>query len=100
MSDRSAEHNNHSCSLKNACECYSEQAKKGGGMLKCGSKYDPKASLEGLRKQEIAVAAKIPSGTATEIHNPVCLLISRLAYSFLYKLQHPAAVIITHAKTL
>ena len=58
MSDRSAEHNNHSCSLKNACECYSEQAKKNLGTLKCGSKYDPKASLEGFRKQEIAVAAK------------------------------------------
>ena len=58
MSDRSAERNNHSCSLKNAWERYSEQAKKGFGTLRCGSKYDLKASLEGFRKQEIAVAAK------------------------------------------
>ena len=58
MRYRSAERNNHSRSLKNACECYSEQAKKSFGTLKCGSKYRPKTSLEGLRKQEIAVAAK------------------------------------------
>ena len=58
MSDRSAERNNHSCSLKNAWERYSEQKKKTFGTLKCESKYSPKTSLEGLRKQEIAVAAK------------------------------------------